>query len=128
MPDETKAMQECYRVLKPGGTFVMVTCWRRRTHEAPLTAHEEQHVQEIYRVYCLPYVISLPAYEAIARQLPLNNIRTAGWSQAVAPFWSVVIDSAFSPQALWGLLNAGWTTIRGALSLGLMRRGYERGS
>ncbi|MHC5832178.1 MAG: methyltransferase domain-containing protein, partial [Nostoc sp.] len=24
-------------------------------------------------------------------------------------------------------LSAGWTTIQGALSLGLMRRGYQRG-
>ena len=78
-------------------------------------------------MYCLPYVISLPEYEAIARQLPLQNIRTADWSTAVAPFWNVVIDSAITPQAIWGLLTAGWTTIQGALSLGLMRRGYERG-
>jgi tocopherol O-methyltransferase len=127
MPDKTKFMQECYRVLKPGGTFIMVTWCHRPTAESPLTPDEEKHLQDIYRVYCLPYVISLPEYEAIARELPLNNIRTADWSQAVAPFWDVVIDSAFTPQALWGLLNAGWTTIQGALSLGLMRRGYQRG-
>ncbi|MDZ8189119.1 MAG: methyltransferase domain-containing protein [Nostoc sp. ChiSLP02] len=127
MPDKTKFMQECYRVLKPGGTFIMVTWCHRPTDESPLTADEEKHLQDIYRVYCLPYVISLPEYEDIARQLPLKNIRTADWSQAVAPFWNVVIDSAFTPQALWGLLNAGWSTIQGALSLGLMRRGYQRG-
>jgi tocopherol O-methyltransferase len=45
----------------------------------------------------------------------------------VAPFWNVVIDSAFNLQALWGLLRSGWTTIQGALSLGLMQRGYETG-
>lgn len=127
MPDKTKFMQECYRVLKPGGVFIMVTWCHRATDESPLTADEEKHLQDIYRVYCLPYVISLPEYEGIARQLPLNNIRTADWSKAVAPFWNVVIDSAFTPQALWGLLNAGWSTIQGALSLGLMRRGYQRG-
>lgn len=92
-----------------------------------LTADEQKHLQEIYRVYCLPYVISLPEYTAIARQLPLQNIRTADWSTAVAPFWDVVIDTAITPQAIWGLLSSGWTTIQGALSLGLMRRGYERG-
>ncbi|MBE9036289.1 methyltransferase domain-containing protein [aff. Roholtiella sp. LEGE 12411] len=127
MPDKTKFMQECYRVLKPGGILIMVTWCHRPTDESPLTADEQKHLEEIYRVYCLPYVISLPEYEAIARQLPLNNIRTADWSKAVAPFWNMVIDSAFTPQALWGLLSAGWTTIQGALSLGLMRRGYQRG-
>ncbi|MBD2347063.1 methyltransferase domain-containing protein [Anabaena subtropica] len=127
MPDKTKFLQECYRVLKPGGRLIMVTWCHRPTDEAPLTADEQKHLEDIYRVYCLPYVISLPEYEAIARQLPLNNIHTADWSQAVAPFWNVVIDSAFTPQAIFGLLRAGWTTIQGALSLGLMRRGYESG-
>ncbi len=39
----------------------------------------------------------------------------------------MVIDSAFTPQAFLGLLFSGWTTIQAALSLSLMRRGYERG-
>lgn len=127
MPDKTKFMQECYRVLKPGGTLIMVTWCHRGIENSPLTADEEKHLAEIYRVYCLPYVISLPQYEAIAHQLGLQNIRTADWSKAVAPFWDIVIDSAFSPKAIWGLLLSGWSTIQGALSLGLMRQGYERG-
>jgi tocopherol O-methyltransferase len=92
-----------------------------------LTADEQQHLAEIYRVYCLPYVISLPEYEAIAHNLPFQNIRTADWSDAVAPFWDIVIDSAFEPKAIFGLLQSGWTTVQAALSLGLMSRGYRRG-
>ncbi|SRR5579883_2319671 len=126
MPDKTKFMQECYRVLKPGGTLIMVT-WCHRPIDTPLTVDEQKHLQEIYRVYCLPYVISLPEYEAIARQVGLQNIQTADWSKAVAPFWNVVIDSALTPSAIWGLLFSGWSTIQAALSLGLMSRGYERG-
>ncbi len=127
MPDKHKFMQECYRVLKPGGKFILVTWCHRSTDKSPLSTDEQKHLAQIYQVYCLPYVISLPEYEAIARQLPLQNIRTADWSQAVAPFWNVVIDSAFTPQAIFGLLRAGWKTIQGAMSLGLMSRGYERG-
>jgi tocopherol O-methyltransferase len=127
MPDKTKFLQECYRVLKPGGTLIMATWCHRPIDNLPLTADEQKHLQDIYRVYCLPYVISLPEYEAIARQLPLNNLLTADWSIAVAPFWNMVIDSAFTPGAILGLLRSGWTTIQGALSLGLMRRGYESG-
>lgn len=128
MPDKTQFMQECYRVLKPGGSLIMVTWCHRPTDGAgPLTADEQQHLAEIYRVYCLPYVISLPEYEAIAHHLGLQNIRIADWSRAVAPFWDVVIDSAFSPGAILGLLLSGWTTIQAALSLGLMSRGYQRG-
>jgi tocopherol O-methyltransferase len=127
MPDKTRFMQELCRVLKPGGQLLMVTWCHRPIAQQPLTADEQQHLQEIYRVYCLPYVISLPEYEQIARSLPLHQIRTADWSAAVAPFWDVVIDSAFSPTALLGLLFSGWKTIEAALSLNLMKNGYERG-
>lgn len=128
MPDKEKFLQECYRVLKPGGTFLMATWCHRPITSAtgPLTRDEEQHLAEIYRVYCLPYVISLPEYEAIARNLPFQNIQTADWSDAVAPFWDIVIDSALEPKALIGLFNSGWETIQAALSLGLMSRGYKR--
>ena len=128
MPDKVKFLQECYRVLKPGGTLIMVTwCHRPTDASNPLTATEQKHLADIYRVYCLPYVISLPEYEAIASSLSFQNIRTADWSTAVAPFWNVVIDSAFNFEAILGLLRSGWGTIQAALSLGLMRRGYECG-
>jgi tocopherol O-methyltransferase len=127
MPHKEKFLQECYRVLKPGGKLMMVTWCHRPVDKSPLTVDEQKHLADIYRVYCLPYVISLPEYEAIANKLGLQNIRTADWSSAVAPFWDIVIDSAFTPKAIWGLLLSGWTTIQGALSLGLMRRGYESG-
>jgi tocopherol O-methyltransferase len=127
MPDKQKFLQECYRVLKPGGKLILVTWCHRPIDESPLSADEKKHLEQIYEVYCLPYVISLPEYEAIARQLPLQNISTADWSEAVAPFWNVVIDSAFTPKAFFGLLRAGWKTIQGAMSLGLMSRGYESG-
>ena len=129
MPDKTKFLQECYRVLKPGGTFLMATWCHRPITPATgeLTTDEQHHLAEIYRVYCLPYVISLPEYEAIARSLCFQNIGTADWSDAVAPFWDIVIDSAFEPKAILGLLQSGWSTIEAALSLGLMSRGYQRG-
>lgn len=128
MPDKVQFLRECDRVLKPGGTLLMATwCHRPTSPAAPLTPDELHHLAEIYRVYCLPYVISLPEYEAIARQLSLHDIRTDDWSTAVAPFWDVVIDSAITPQAIFGLLQSGWTTIQAALSLGLMQWGYRRG-
>jgi tocopherol O-methyltransferase len=129
MPDKEKFLAECYRVLKPRGTFLMATWCHRPITAATgeLTANEKQHLAEIYRVYCLPHVISIPEYEAIAHHLPFHSNRTADWSDAVAPFWDIVIDSAFEPKAIFGLLQSGWSTVQGALSLGLMSRGYRRG-
>jgi len=129
MPDKEQFLRECYRVLKPGGTLLLVTwCHRDVALPAgPLTADEQKHLAAIYRVYRLPYVISLANYGAIARSLHFQEIQTTDWSTAVAPFWNVVIDSALTPSAILGLLRAGWPTLQAALSLGLMRRGYQRG-
>ncbi|MDY6940616.1 MAG: methyltransferase domain-containing protein [Cyanobacteriota bacterium] len=129
MPDKAGFLRECYRLLKPGGTLILAT-WCHRPTDAPagpLTAAERQHLADIYRVYHLPYVISLPEYEAIAREIEFQNIQTADWSKAVAPFWNDVIESALNPTAVFGVLMAGWDTIQGALSMGLMRDGYASG-
>ncbi|MCD8488434.1 MAG: methyltransferase domain-containing protein [Desertifilum sp.] len=129
MPDKQKFIQECHRVLKPGGMFLMATWCHRPSGEGnwPLTPDELSHLAEIYRVYCLPYVISLPEYETIAVNQGFQEVRTADWSAAVAPFWNIVIDSVLEPSAFMGLLTSNWITIQAALSLGLMSRGYERG-
>ncbi|WP_413161599.1 methyltransferase domain-containing protein [Capilliphycus salinus ALCB114379] len=129
MPNKIQFLQECYRVLKPGGLFLMATwCHRPVWPTAPeLTDDERKHLAEIYRVYALPYVISLPEYEAIATKIGFDLIQTDDWSKAVAPFWNIVIDSAFDLKSILGLLSSGWTTIQAALSLGLMSQGYERG-
>jgi len=128
-PDKAKFIQEADRVLKPGGMLLMATWCHRPTDSlaGELTADEKQHLAEIYRVYCLPYVISLPEYRAIAQEVGFQQIKCDDWSQAVDPFWNIVIDSAFTPQALMGLIQSGWKTVEAALSLGLMSRGYHRG-
>ncbi|MEB3341406.1 methyltransferase domain-containing protein [Okeania sp.] len=129
MPNKQKFLQECHRVLKPGGKIIMATWCHRSVGEfdEQLTDDERRHLADIYRVYTLPYVISLPEYEAIAQNIGFKNIFTADWSTAVAPFWDVVIESAFDPQVLINVLFSGWTTIQAALSLRLMSSGYERG-
>ena len=107
MPDKAKFLAECYRVLKPGGRIIFATwCHRETTSVAgDLTSSEIAHLKEIYRVYCLPYVISLSEYRAIAIECGFTNLKADDWSTAVAPFWDVVIDSAITPQAVIGLFQ-----------------------
>ncbi len=129
MPDKEKFIAECYRVLKPGGTFLMAA-WCHRPIEGfhpPLTADEQAHLDNLYEVYCLPYIISIPAFEAIAQETGFQNIATDDWSDAVAPFWGEVIRSAFSLEAVVGLVQAGPKIIQAALAMRLMSQGYERG-
>lgn len=129
MPDKIKFLAECYRVLKPGGKMIFATWCHRETDSVAgnLTSSEVAHLKEIYRVYCLPYVISLSEYRAIATECGFQELKSDDWSMAVEPFWNVVIDSAIAPQAIAGLFQAGWQTIQGALSLNLMSQGYARG-
>ncbi|MBD2578756.1 methyltransferase domain-containing protein [Oscillatoria sp. FACHB-1406] len=129
MPDKRQFLQECYRVLKPGGKLIFATwCHRPTTSLAgELTADEQRHLAEIYRVYCLPYVISLPEYEQIAVECGFRELRADDWSIAVAPFWDKVIESAIAPAAILGVLQAGKETLEATLSLDLMKRGYARG-
>jgi tocopherol O-methyltransferase len=129
MPNKRQFLQECTRVLKPGGKLLMATWCHRPTDSVAgsLTPQEQKHLEDLYRVYCLPYVISLPDYAAIANECGLENITTADWSTAVAPFWDQVIDSAITPSAIVGVLKAGWKTVQGALALDLMKSGFRRG-
>lgn len=129
MPDKEQFLAECYRVLRPGGLFLMATWCHRPAAppEPPLSDDERAHLAKIYEVYCLPYVIALPEYARLAEAVGFQAIHTADWSEAVAPFWDRVIQSAVTPAAMVGLVRSGWTTVQAALSLGLMRRGYRRG-
>ncbi|MCF2971684.1 methyltransferase domain-containing protein [Synechococcus sp. Nb3U1] len=124
MPDKHQFLAECWRVLRPGGQLLLVT-WCHR--EGSLSPQDRQHLQKIYDVYCLPYVISLSEYVHLAQQVGFEQIYQADWSEQVAPFWDEVIASALDWRWIPGLLRSGWGTIRGALGLGLMRRGYASG-
>jgi tocopherol O-methyltransferase len=129
MPDKVGLLQECYRLLKPGGKLLMATWCHRSTDSlaGALTPAEQQQLNWIYEVYGLPYVISLSEYEAIAQNSGFRDVLTADWTQAVAPFWDEVIASALTPEALVGLAQAGMGTIQGAFALWPMRQGMASG-
>jgi tocopherol O-methyltransferase len=129
MPDKRLFLQECYRQLKPGGTLLMATWCHRSTDSlaGPLTASEQAILRSIYEVYCLPYVISLPEYVDIAQSLNFRHIRSADWSEAVAPFWPAVIQSALEPAVLVKILSAGWSMVQNAVALNLMDTGFKQG-
>ena len=129
MPDKVGFLQECYRLLKPGGKLLMAT-WCHRPMDSlagPLTGAEQRQLGWIYDVYGLPYVISLPEYDSIAQNCGFRDVQTADWTQAVAPFWDEVILSALTPEALIGLVQAGMGTIRGAFARWPMRQGMQSG-
>ncbi len=129
MPDKLAFLQECYRVLKPGGTFLMATWCHRPTHTlaGPLTSSEERHLKRLYQLYHLPYVISLSGYGTLAESIGFTELELADWSRQVEFFWQDVVQSALDPAVIAGIFEAGMQTIRGTAAIALMTTGFSRG-
>ena len=129
MPDKQRFLSECYRVLKPGGTFLMATWCHRPTDTlaGPLTDGEQQHLDLLYDLYHLPYVISLQDYSKLATEIGFSDIQMADWSRQVEVFWQEVVRSALSLDSVVGIVQAGMETIRGTAAIALMTTGFNRG-
>jgi tocopherol O-methyltransferase len=129
MPSKQQFLQECVRVLKPGGRLIVAT-WCHRDCQPPhaaLSFYEQQLLSAIYQLYHLPHVIALSDYALMAQELQLQNLQLADWSTSVAPFWDDVVRSALNPQVAWGILTSGLQTVKGAIAIPLMKEGYRSG-
>ena len=129
MPDKLKFVGELARVCAPGGRVILVTWCHRELApgETELRADEKDLLRRICDAYYLPAWCSAGQYKELFEQNGMVDVRTADWSQEVAPFWGEVIKSAMSVRGVLGLLRAGWTTIKGALVMPLMAQGFNMG-
>lgn len=57
----------------------------------------------------------------------VESVKTADWSENVAPFWGEVVQSAVTPSGISGLLTTGWDTLKGAMVMPMMQYGYSIG-
>ncbi|XP_074568117.1 gamma-tocopherol methyltransferase, chloroplastic-like [Curcuma longa] len=128
MPDKMKFVSELARVAAPGATIIIVTWCHRDLSESEesLLPEETNLLNKICNAYYLPSWCSAADYVKIAKGLSLEEIKTADWSDNVAPFWPAVIQSAFTWQGLTSLLRSGWKSIKGALVMPLMIEGYKK--
>ncbi|CAL1352350.1 unnamed protein product [Linum trigynum] len=128
MPDKAKFVGELARVAAPGATIIIVT-WCHRDlgpAEESLTKWEKDHLDKICKAYYLPEWCSTSDYVRLLQSLNLQDIRTADWSENVAPFWPAVIRSALTWKGFTSLLRTGMKTIRGALVMPLMIEGFKK--
>jgi tocopherol O-methyltransferase len=70
---------------------------------------------------------SADAHALSAEEHGVEGVKSADWSDNVAPFWKEVLRSALSLEGLRGLMQSGWDTMKGALVVPLMQRGYDMG-
>lgn len=126
MPDKRLFLRSAFNILKPGGHFLMAT-WCHRPEPPVLAPKEQAFLKDMCNAYHLPYIISNPNYAELAKEEGFTNIHIEDWTNAVAPFWPAVVRSALSVKSFVGLMQAGWPTIRGALAMRYMMRGYKTG-
>lgn len=128
MPDKMKFVSELARVAAPGATIIIVT-WCHRvlsSSEESLRPDEKELLNKICDAYYLPAWCSSDDYVKLLQSLSLQHIKTADWSENVAPFWPAVINSALTWKGFTSLLRSGWKTIKGALVMPLMIEGYKK--
>jgi hypothetical protein len=65
---------------------------------------------------------------AFVEEFGFEEVKADDWSDNVSPFWGEVLSSALTFEGLKGLSGAGWGTVKGALVVPLMQRGYEMGA
>jgi tocopherol O-methyltransferase len=126
IPEKATFMENCYRLLKPGGKLIVAT-WCHRNTPPELSDDEQALLEKIYHAYHLPYIVSVDELARLAQAAEFADVKTADWTNAVAPFWQAVVKSVFRLESINGLLHAGWGTIRGAMAMSLMIRGYREG-
>lgn len=127
MPDKEAFIEECARVLRPGGRL-MVATWCHRPLPPDLEPLEAKRLTAISESYgnSLTWV-PLSEYEALAERLGLEDVRTDDWSASVMPFWPAVIRSIFSLRGARALLGGGRSMFAGALGSVHMRAGLKSG-
>ncbi|MCB0581482.1 MAG: class I SAM-dependent methyltransferase [Phaeodactylibacter sp.] len=124
--EKQKMLELFHQLLAPGGRLLMAT-WFHRALPPALSGKEKQLLEGIYQYYHLPPMVSIPELEAMAGASGFGQVRTADWTNAVAPFWGAVMRSAFQWRSVKGLLKAGWPTLKGAWAMRYMIKGYKLG-
>ncbi|XP_071926494.1 gamma-tocopherol methyltransferase, chloroplastic-like isoform X2 [Coffea arabica] len=129
MPEKAKFVNELARVAAPGARIIIVTWCHRNlsSSEQSLNPDEKKLLDKICDAYYLPTWCSTDDYVKLLQPLSLQDIKAADWSEYVAPFWPAVIRSALTWKGITSLILSGWKTIKGAMVMPLMMKGYKKG-
>ncbi|CAN0033146.1 unnamed protein product [Pylaiella littoralis] len=131
MPHKPKFVGELVRICAPGGRVLVVTWCHRDLEEGEtaLTPKEEKLLGKINKAYYLPRWCSTADYVKYFEDEGLVDIKRADWTDNIqaSSFWPAVIRSSVSLKGIFGLIKSGPVTIRGAIAMLLMVRGYKMG-
>lgn len=127
MENKQLFLQECARVLKPGGKMVMLA-WCIRESNPPLRVSERFSIRRIMEEYCLPRVAPASEYDTEMVRVGLRGVEVSDWTKRAAPFWGEVVRSAVLNPKGWSVLfKCGWPLIRSALAMRHVIAGIKQG-
>ncbi|CAK7333729.1 unnamed protein product [Dovyalis caffra] len=133
IPDKRKFAAELARVAAPGGTIVILSFCHRDLgpSEESLQPWELKRLKKIYDAFQIQGYCSAADYVNFFESLSLQDIKTADWSQYVAPFFPLFIRSALTWKGLSSLLpsllRGGMKTLGVALVAPLVHDAAKKG-
>ena len=128
MENKHKFLEECARVLKPGGKMLMFV-WCMRESKPKLNVTEKFALRRIMEEYCLPRLAPASEYETEMLRAGLRGVNTEDWTKRAAPFWGEVARSAVFRRSGWEvLIKYGWPLIRSALAMRYVIMGIKEGA
>ncbi|OWM72603.1 hypothetical protein CDL15_Pgr013071 [Punica granatum] len=94
-------LNELLRVAAPGGTIIITTRCHRdlKADEDSLQLWEKEILDKFHKDYHLP-LCSRADYVKLLQSLPVEDVKTADWTQHVAPIWMGVQRSAWTWRGL----------------------------
>lgn len=128
MENKQNFLQECARVLKPGGKMLMFV-WCVRESKPKLKVAEKFALRRIMEEYCLPRLAPASEYGTEMLRAGLRGVNTDDWTDRAAPFWGEVARSAVFRRSGWEvLIKYGWPLIRSALAMRYVMMGIKQGA
>jgi tocopherol O-methyltransferase len=117
MADKHRLIEECMRLLKPGGRLVMLA-WCMRESTPPLRLEECAALRSVQVEYCLPRLAPPSEYCNNIRRQGLRGLVEQDWTDRAAPFWNEVVRRSFFNFLGWKMLRkVGWPLVRSALAM-----------
>jgi len=120
--DKELFFKQAFRVLKPGGKFMLATwCSDRDEYQDDLA----EKYQKLCLAFDLPYMPSIQHYRSLFEKQNFKLAESADWAPQVGKSWDVGMSLLNAYSFLRLIKMAGWYSFRAASQIKLMQDGFR---